>query len=383
MVIVSIYGFAIIGIISIIFMLYDIFPRLIRHVERKETGNFKDEKEWYTATKARQKKWLKKLPIVKIKDQTRLVLLDKLLGQHSNNTIQSWQYGALLKSEDVTLDKKNKFYNLELKKWKVKPENVDFGFLGYEILDKYKDKNSLYSSMVELKNSILSNVNAEGVLLYRKNVSNIAFVDTIGLAVPFLFKFSFIYGDDESYDIAKKNIEFYYKYSKKDYTNLPSHAIDLKSKCQLGSIGWGRGVGWFLLGLIDSYEYVLNSDDKKEMQKIILEYASVLKNYFENNSYLCSQLLFESHYDSSINAIVGYFYAKLFIFTDNQEYFNLSKKCLDIIMKNTRKNGKIDYSQGDTKGIGMYSQCYDIMPFTQGIAVRAYEILYGGHLGSE
>ena len=167
MVIVSIYGFAIIGIISIIFMLYDIFPRLIRHVERKETGNFKDEKEWYTATKARQKKWLKKLPIVKIKDQTRLVLLDKLLGQHSNNTIQSWQYGALLKSEDVTLDKKNKFYNIELKKWKVKPENVDFGFLGYEILDKYKDKNSLYSSMVELKNSILSNVNANSARTVR------------------------------------------------------------------------------------------------------------------------------------------------------------------------------------------------------------------------
>ena len=39
-------------------------------------------------------------------------------------------------------------------------------------------------------------------------------------------------------------------------------------------------------------------------------------------------------------------------------------------MKNTRRNGEIDFSQGDTKGIGIYSLTYDIMPFTQGIATR-------------
>ena len=91
-------------------------------------------------------------------------------------------------------------------------------------------------------------------------------------------------------------------------------------------------------------------------------------------------MLFKSHYDSSINAIAGYYFAKLFKFTNNPKYFELSKKCLKIIIKNTRKNGKVDYSQGDTKGIGAYSQCFDIMPFTQGIAIKMYEILYGGNI---
>lgn len=380
MIMLCIYIIAIIGIIAIIFMLYDIIPRLIRHIERKQTGTFENENEWYFAAKKIQKKWLKKLPIVKIKDQTRLVLLDKLLNQHSNSTIQSWQYSALLKSDDVSLDKDNPFYDIELKKWKTPPINVDFGFLGYEILNKFSDKDQVYATMLELKNSILNNMNKDGILLYRKNVSNIAFVDTIGLAIPFLFKFSYIYDDDESYKIAKKNIEFYYFNSKKDVSILPSHAIDIVNKYQLGSIGWGRGVGWFLLGLIDSYEYITNESDKNNIYDMIIEYANFLESYLSNNDYFCCQMLFKSHYDSSINAIAGYYFAKLFKFTNNPKYFELSKKCLKIIIKNTRKNGKVDYSQGDTKGIGAYSQCFDIMPFTQGIAIKMYEILYGGNI---
>lgn len=380
MITLCIYVIAIIGIIAIIFILYDIIPRLIRHFERKQIGIFENENDWYLATKKIQKKWLKKLPIVKIKDQTRLVLLDKLLNQHSNSTIQSWQYSALLKSNDVDLDKDNPFYDIELIKWKTSPTNVDFGFLGYEILNKSSDKEQVYSTMLELKNNILNNMNKEGILLYRKNVSDIAFVDTIGLAIPFLFNFSFTYNDEECYKIAKKNIEFYYFNSKKDICNLPSHAIDIVNKYQLGSIGWGRGVGWFLLGLIDSYEYIINERDKNNLYDIIIEYANYLEDYLSKNDYFCCQMLFKSHYDSSINAIVGYYFAKLYKFTNNQKYFELSKKCLNIIIKNTRKNGKIDYSQGDTKGIGAYSQCFDIMPFTQGIAIKMYEILYGGSI---
>ena len=44
-------------------------------------------------------------------------------------------------------------------------------------------------------------------------------------------------------------------------------------------------------------------------------------------------------------------------------------------MSVTRRNGEIDFSQGDTKGIGLYSTTYDIMPFTQGMALRAISIL--------
>ena len=37
----------------------------------------------------------------------------------------------------------------------------------------------------------------------------------------------------------------------------------------------------------------------------------------------------------------------------------------------TKKNGEVDFSQGDTKDIGVYSVLFDILPFAQGFALRA------------
>jgi len=44
-------------------------------------------------------------------------------------------------------------------------------------------------------------------------------------------------------------------------------------------------------------------------------------------------------------------------------------------MKVTRRNGAIDFSQGDTKGIGIYASTFDVMPFTQGLAIRLAQSL--------
>ena len=39
-------------------------------------------------------------------------------------------------------------------------------------------------------------------------------------------------------------------------------------------------------------------------------------------------------------------------------------------MSVTRRDGAIDFSQGDTKDIGVYSMLFDVLPFTQGLALR-------------
>ena len=71
-----------------------------------------------------------------------------------------------------------------------------------------------------------------------------------------------------------------------------------------------------------------------------------------------------------MTAIAAYFYQKCYEITSKKQYQEVSERCIKALMKNTRRNGEIDFSQGDTKGIGIYSLTYDIMPFTQGIATR-------------
>ena len=44
-------------------------------------------------------------------------------------------------------------------------------------------------------------------------------------------------------------------------------------------------------------------------------------------------------------------------------------------MKATMRDGAIDCCQGDTHGIGSFSQTFDIMPFAQGMALRGIRVI--------
>ena len=67
---------------------------------------------------------------------------------------------------------------------------------------------------------------------------------------------------------------------------------------------------------------------------------------------------------------MAWFYAKMQIIEGDCEYSEISKRCLEKIKENTRITGAIDWCQGDTKDIGVFSQTYDIMPFAQGMILR-------------
>ena len=69
-------------------------------------------------------------------------------------------------------------------------------------------------------------------------------------------------------------------------------------------------------------------------------------------------------------ALLGLLFIKAFKISRNDVYLNAAKKVEMALMRITRRNGEIDYAQGDTKGIGMYSNRFDIMPFVQGITVH-------------
>ena len=69
---------------------------------------------------------------------------------------------------------------------------------------------------------------------------------------------------------------------------------------------------------------------------------------------------------------MAYFYMKCSIIMDDKRFKEVSEKCLSKLMKYTMKSGAIDQCQGDTYGIGAFSQIFDVMPFIQGITVRTF-----------
>ena len=74
----------------------------------------------------------------------------------------------------------------------------------------------------------------------------------------------------------------------------------------------------------------------------------------------------EDRSDSSATAVFAW------LFKERKE-IKASQKALQYLQSVTRRDGAVDFSQGDTKGLGVYAQEFNILPFTQGFLLRAIQ----------
>ena len=219
---------------------------------------------------------------------------------------------------------------------------------------------------------IEKNICEDGMIAYTsdKNVDE-RYVDTLGFVCPFLQLYSNIYAEEKFSKISLEQINQYNKYGLLHDTYLPNHAYNPKNKLPLGVYGWGRGVAWYVIGLIDTYIEIKDSDEKLILKQNIKNVADSYINYQREDGGFGSILQNERTYDSSATAVLAYFYSRCYEIFENPKYLEVSNKCLQKIKSVTRITGKVDWCQGDTKDIGVHSQTFDIMPFAQGFTLRA------------
>lgn len=368
-------------IIFAIIILIDIIPIMKTWASRIHIGRYDNKDIWKNVIAKESIKWLNNTPKIKVTDNTRLVIIDKLKGNYSKSAIQHWQHAALLLGLNEGGDNKanesiNKYLNSHFDsngQWKEKPEFVDCSILSYAIMkydtaDKYKPSlDYTYELIKEL-------VGEDNTVKYRKSMTNYRYVDTVGFISPFLVRYGLKYNDEKAIELGIKQITEYYKYGFDSESNIPFHAYDVNNKYKLGLCGWGRGLGWFAIGLIDAWRELPSSNEYKNvLEKIVIKYANtILKLQLDNGGFGWTVTRKETRIDSSTTATLGYFLVCA------SEIEEITDKCLEgynktikYLMSVTKKNGEIDFSQGDTKDIGVYSILFDILPFAQGFALRA------------
>ena len=374
---ITIIIFAIIMVIILI----DIIPIMKTWASRIHIGRYENKDIWKNVIAKESIKWLNNTPKIKVTDNTRLVIIDKLKGNYSKSAIQHWQHAALLLGLNEGGDNKanesiNKYLNSHFDgngQWKEKPEFVDCSILSYAIMkydtaDKYKPSlDYTYELIKEL-------VGEDNTVKYRESMPNYRYVDTVGFISPFLVRYGLKYNDEKAIELGIKQITEYYKYGFDSESNIPFHAYDVNNKYKLGLCGWGRGLGWFAIGLIDAWIELPSSNEYKNvLEKIVIKYANtILKLQLDNGGFGWTVTRKETRIDSSTTATLGYFLVCA------SEIEEITESCLEgynkaikYLMSVTRKNGEVDFSQGDTKDIGVYSMLFDILPFAQGFALRS------------
>lgn len=232
-----------------------------------------------------------------------------------------------------------------------KVDQIPFGLTALNLHKVYGDDkylkfcDILYSKIKSLKNK-------EDVVLYRQSLS-VQFNDVLGMIVPFLVDYSEYVNQPEALLIAKKQLEFYVKYGVDKETYLPTHGIDLQTNIKVGPTNWGRGIGWYILGI--SFYNRATGEFEKEYNELIRTL-----NKLRTDEGLWSQFPGSSNnFDASATT--------MFLFSMNQESAQLSKKeSIKSLFKYVTQEGYITKTSGDTYYINDYSKSFGRSELSQG-----------------
>ncbi len=356
-------------------------------VSRLGIGSINDNAAWKQLIVQKSKKWLIRTPTIKVTDQNRLVLWDMLKGNYKRQAIQSWQQAALFlgifAEWQVSKNPKEKelldkfvAQNLLSKenKLKVNLKEVDDIMLLYALII-YLPKDNQYKPVFDTAYQFIVNmlVPNDDTVPYRRHVPFYKFVDTLGFICPFLMKYGTHYNQPEAIDLAYRQIVAYNRYGMYPHTLIPAHAYREDTKMPVGLFGWGRGIAWYAIGLIDSWLALDDSHHLKEkLSQLVEQYAILLiETQRENGTWGWYILEKTSRADSSSVAALSWFLTNAATLPNITEKANKAVALgISYLKTVTRKSGAIDFNQGDTKSIGVYSTHFDILPFAQGFTLR-------------
>ena len=367
----------ILGIV-IILCLSDDGPEFYTWLKRIKIGRLKQN--WQSKVKAKALLWLNKTPKIPIKDQRRRIWLEWVKNKYYSNTIQSWQQASLLLGLKVnyenTQDQKVKkemltFYNKTIDEqghWINPSQEVDAALLAFALSETPFIEISKIKPALESTYQLLSSkIGDDGTIMYRTSTQNYRYVDTIGFVAPFLVKYGLLFNSDEAISLAINQIKTFETYGVLK-NKIPCHAYDIHTKNPVGIYGWARGMAWWVLGTLETYKALPDNHSEKEYLNILLSQITetLLILQKEDGSFSWNLFMLEDRSDSSATAVFAW------LFKERKE-IKASQKALQYLQSVTRRDGAVDFSQGDTKGLGVYAQEFNILPFTQGFLLRAIQ----------
>ena len=363
-------------IFFLLILAIDFFPDFWIWQSRIKIGRYTNQKDWQKKILEKSLSWLNNIPKTKIKDENRLLVLDILKNQYTNKTLQSWQEASLLLGLNEAYQKNEnpkikyeilKFVNSKIDKqgnWIVEPKEVDTALLAFAISEIPFLSREIKPALDSIYQLILSKIGEDGTIMYRNTTHNYRYVDTIGFICPFLTKYGIEFQKEEAIHLAVSQIKNFEKYGMLE-NKISCHAYEVNTKNPLGIFGWGRGLAWFIIGTLETFKILPEKHlEKKYLQNLLQLIAETLIKFQRKDGSFAWNLLDEhSRSDSSATAVFAWFFKEM-------NLKNEAQKSLQYLQSVTQRSGAIDFSQGDTKTMGVYSQKFEILPFTQGFVLK-------------
>ena len=214
-----------------------------------------------------------------------------------------------------------------------------------------------------------------GSFLYRpKQKNGYIFADMIGMVCPFLCKYGSTYGDVNAINLAVTQIQNFVEFGMDSKTNLPYHGYQCENGIKYGIIGWGRAVGWLLMGMSETLAYIEETrpgyEIIKQAYRRIVDKVEAYQR--ENGLYSWQLEAKEGPVDTSATAMILYAIARSL---DTKVLIGIHKSRMvrgrEALFQMV-KDGKISECLAECQGFSMYPQIYGAYPWSLGPALSLF-----------
>lgn len=208
-----------------------------------------------------------------------------------------------------------------------------------------------------------------GSLPYRAAQDNgYIFVDSIGLACPFLYRYGVLYNRMDAMELSVRQIANFLAYGMDGSTGLPYHGYVMQTACKYGIIGWGRAVGWLLRGMIGC---MIGEYGMERLRDPYVSLTDTVLAYQRGDGYFSWQLqAADGPADTSATGMICVALKQgieLNILTE-PKYGRALQAGIHAINKSIG-DGRVYDCSGECEGFGQYPQRYSAYPWALGPAL--------------
>lgn len=245
---------------------------------------------------------------------------------------------------------------------------------GYTLIDLYqKTGKARYEAMLESMANYLKIAPKaqDGSIIYRANQKEMIYADTIGMIVPFMCRYGAMTEDVELQKLAVEQIMNFIKDGMDVTTGLPYHAYNAESKLKYGIIGWGRAVGWILIGIADGIGF-LNEEYKNQLLEAIAKLVETIVNYQREDGFFSWQLqAVDGPIDISATGMILSSLQKLLSYKIIDDKY---KKVVDKVVGAIKEyDGAFNQCLAECEALSCYPQVYGEYPWGNAIVVKCLE----------
>lgn len=254
------------------------------------------------------------------------------------------------------------------------PKYLDEAMNGKSMIDNWEKSQGDAEAIGRLAEFLIyeHKKTSEGILPYRQTNPDHVLVDTIGMICPFLAKYGLLFDNEAATRLAIDQILKFIENGFSNQSGFPYHGYGELSGINLGGEGWGRGVGWFLMGIVGVLEYIQKENPSYSL--LADKYADLVTLVFneqaENGAFPIQFLGGGAEPDSGATGMIANACLKgVELGLIKSSYFNSCSKAMDFIYSVTGTDGRVQECSGEALGANSYSCLKGWFPWGQGPAV--------------